>query len=131
MSILLGMYIGEGKANYVIHFYKISLQMAIAEFIRVCVRNLSQVWLVYNICVIFDTTEGIAMSAITAAGQKKIGTVITGFAYLFFRNLSEAGNGFQLRHLNYWHLDRANRCYRLHHCCVRVFVLKDGFRANY
>ena len=38
-------------------------------------------WSIFLIFVFFDTTQGVAMSAIRAAGQQKYGAMITACAY--------------------------------------------------
>jgi len=43
--------------------------------------HIHSAWLIFNLFVIFDTTQGIASSALRASGKQKVGAVITGIAY--------------------------------------------------
>ena len=40
-----------------------------------------QAWIIFNVFVVFDTTQGVAASAIRASGLQKLGAIITGLAY--------------------------------------------------
>jgi multidrug resistance protein, MATE family len=42
---------------------------------------MSIAWVMFNIFVIFDTTQGIASSALRASGQQKFGAVLTFVSY--------------------------------------------------
>jgi MATE family multidrug resistance protein len=61
-----------------------NLIIAIFTNIDRIIIHIQAAWLIFNCFVIFDTTQGVASSAIRASGQQKKGAVITGVAYWVF-----------------------------------------------
>ena len=88
-STLLGQYIGKGKANFVDHYYRLLMKIAVlvALFQNVVLfvfenqiiglftthddikQTIRTAWIIFNLFVIVDTIQGIAASSIRAAGQ--------------------------------------------------------------
>jgi len=43
--------------------------------------HIRQAWIVFNIFVIVDTTQGVAVAVLRASGQQKTGAIVTWLAY--------------------------------------------------
>jgi multidrug resistance protein, MATE family len=100
-GILIGKNIGTGSQMLIKHYYKYCMVFALLvalvqniflfalrdQIIGIFTQDetikdtISSAWIVFNCFVIFDTTQGIAASAIRATGLQKFGAIITFIAY--------------------------------------------------
>ena len=100
-GILIGQNIGTGNIRAIKHYYRLCMVLAVIlglsqililipardKVISIFTQEVEVVaqmklaWSIFLIFVFFDTTQGVAMAAIRAAGQQKWGAIITGCAY--------------------------------------------------
>jgi multidrug resistance protein, MATE family len=100
-GILIGRNIGAGSEILIKHYYNYCMLFALVvafmqniflfalrdQIISIFTQDeeisetMSSAWIIFNCFVIFDTTQGIAGSAIRASGLQKFGAIITGIAY--------------------------------------------------
>ena len=100
-AILIGQNIGSGDIRAIKHYYRVCMFLSafigmaqilvlvpardpiIAIFTQeeAVVNQMKLAWTIFLVFVFFDTTQGVAMSAIRAAGQQKYGAIITACAY--------------------------------------------------
>lgn len=100
-GILVGRSIGRGCVRTLKHYYSycMYLSVAVALFqnavlylfenqiigiftdIESVAIHIRQAWFVFNVFVIVDTTQGVAVSVLRASGQQKTGAIVTWVAY--------------------------------------------------
>ena len=100
-SYYVGVFIGKGSEESIMHYYKVSMTMScVVGLIQVIIlwsireyiinmyttqeevqEQMRYAWSVFLIFVFFDTTQGIGSSAIKASGRQKAGALITGMSY--------------------------------------------------
>ena len=100
-SILVGQNIGKGCVDSIKYYFKMSMYLAffvgLAQVAVMAplqeeiasgftdqadvIATIGQAWWIFMFFIIFDTTQGIAMSAIRASGKQKIGAIVTFISY--------------------------------------------------
>jgi len=100
-GIMVGQNIGRGCALSIYHYYKVSMFLSLfvglaqvallVPFMHQVISvftdktgvadTIASAWWIFMIFVVFDTTQGIAMSAIRASGKQKVGAIVTFINY--------------------------------------------------
>ena len=100
-QVLIGQNIGRGNERAIRHYYKMCMYFAVAlGLVQVALlyggrelvlhtftseenvlEEMRKCWLVFMVFVIFDTIQGIAAAAISAAQQQTAGAFVTASAY--------------------------------------------------